>query len=178
MGDTLKTPESSCSYIVGEDGLSRWSEMHADAWVGLLETTKRLTRDLDAELESAHGIGLSGLELLGRLASAPERRLQLSVLAGEANLSLSRVSRVVDSFERRGLVERRQCPRDARSVEAQLTEAGLTLAREAQATHFASVQRRFFAELDPDEISTLAVVFARFAPRAASSCDADRSAVV
>lgn len=153
--------------------MSRWSETHADAWIGLLETTKRLTRALDAELEARHGLGLSGLELLGRLAAADQRRLRLSTLASVAGLSLSRVSRLVDSLEHRALVERRACPDDARAVEAHLTEAGLRLAREAQSTHFASVQQRFFNQLDPAQLATLAAVFRRFAPRAAAACDAE-----
>ena len=71
---------------------------------------------------------------------------------------------------RSGLVEKRPSPSDARATDAQLTDAGLALTREAQATHFASVQRRFFDELDPREIATLAEVFDRFAPRAADAC--------
>ncbi len=171
MATSIKTP-SSCAFVVGDDGLSRWSDVHADAWIGLLETHKRLTRALDAELEARHGLGLSALELLGRLAAAPERRLRLSVLATETGLSLSRVSRLVDALEVRKLVERRPCPADARAVNAHLTPAGLKLAREAQATHFADVQRRFFDQLSAGELATLAVVFGRFAPRAAEACSA------
>jgi hypothetical protein len=55
-------------------------------------------------------------------------------------------------------------------VEAHLTPAGLTLMREAQATHFASVQERFFDALRPGELETLAGVFGRFSPRAAETC--------
>jgi hypothetical protein len=44
------------------------------------------------------------------------------------------------------------------------------VARQAQATHFASVQERFFEQLSADEIATLAQVFSRFAPRAAAAC--------
>jgi len=173
MASTSRETPDTCAYVVGADGMSRWSETHADAWIGLLETTKRLTRALDAELEARHGLGLSGLELLGRLAAADQRRLRLSTLASVAGLSLSRVSRLVDSLEHRALVERRACPDDARAVEAHLTEAGLRLAREAQSTHFASVQQRFFNQLDPAQIATLAAVFRRFAPRAAAACDAE-----
>jgi DNA-binding MarR family transcriptional regulator len=170
-----QTTASSCAYVVGDDGLSRWSDEHADAWIGLLETHRRLTRTLEAELEAAHGLGLSDVEALGRLAAAPERRLRISDLAAQCGLSLSRVSRIVDVLERRGLVRRRPSPSDARAVDAHLTDAGLALAREAQATHFASVQRRFFDELSDDEVATLAAVFGRFAPRAAAACDAERS---
>ena len=164
--------KTTCSYAVGDDGLSRWSDESANAWIGLLETHRRLTRELESELEKSHGLSLSGLELLGRLAAAEGRRLRLSTLAAEAGLSLSRVSRIVDLLEARGLVERHPCPGDGRAINARLSRAGLELAREAQAKHFAGVQERFFDRLTPDEVATLARVFDRFAPRAAAACDA------
>lgn len=160
----------ACSYVIGDDGLASWSDVHADAWIGLLESHKQLTRALDAELEARHGLSLSGLELLGRLAAAEDRRLRLSALAQASGLSLSRVSRIVDLLEARGLVQRRPCPQDARAVEAHLTDAGLRLTREAQATHFASVQQRFFDTLAPGELEVLGRVFGRLAPRAAGGC--------
>lgn len=161
---------TACSYIVGDDGLASWSDASADAWIGLLETHKQLVRALDAELEARHGLSLSGLELLGRLAAAPGRQLRLSALAQASGLSLSRVSRLIDLLESRGLVSRRPCRQDARAVEAHLTDAGLQLAREAQGTHFASVQRRFFDQLQPGELEVLARVFGRLSPRAAATC--------
>ena len=164
-----KTAET-CAFVLGDDGLATWSDVHADAWIGLLETHKRLTRALDAELEAEHGLSLSGVECLGRLAAAEGRALRLSALATETGLSLSRISRIIDTLEGRKLVERRSCSDDARAVEAHLTDAGLDLVRAAQATHFASVQQRFFEQLSPEEIETLAGVFSRFAPRAASAC--------
>jgi len=160
----------SCAYVLGDDGLATWSDTHADAWIGMLETHKRLTRALDAELEGEFGLSLSGVEVLGRLAAAEGRNLRLSALAGECGLSLSRISRIVDTLEARGLVQRRSSSEDARAVEAHLLEAGLDLVRKAQASHFASVQERFFAQLSPAEIETLASVFGRFAPRAAAAC--------
>jgi DNA-binding MarR family transcriptional regulator len=158
--------------VVRSDGFPEWSHEYAAAWIGLLATHRRLTRELDAELEAAHGLTLSGLELLARLASVPERRLRLSVLAGEAGLSLSRVSRIVDSLEERELVERQHCPSDARAINAQLTAAGLELAQAAQSTHLAAVRERFFDRLDPREVTTLAEVFSRLSPEAPSACSA------
>jgi DNA-binding MarR family transcriptional regulator len=175
MAITSRKPDNACSYVVGDNGLSAWNDTFADAWIGLLQTQRQLTRELDAELEAKHGLGLSGLELLGRLAAADDRRLRLSRLAAEAGLSLSRVSRLVDSLERRGLVVRRPCPADARAVNAELTDSGLELARQAQATHFAGVQRRFFDQLAPEEVAMLATVFNRFAPGAAQACAADEN---
>ena len=165
-----KADTKACSYVVGDDGLATWSDTHKDAWIGMLETHKRLTRALDAELEAQHGLTLSGVECLGRLAAADDRALRLSALATATGLSLSRISRIVDTLEARELVERRSSPEDARAVEAHLTPAGLALVREAQASHFASVQERFFEQLSDEELEVLARVFGRFAPRAAADC--------
>ena len=156
---------------MGDDGLASWSQTHADAWIGLLETHKRLTRALEGELEAQYGLGLSALEMMGRLAAAEDRVLRLSDVAERTGLSLSRVSRITDALEARGLVERRRCPEDARARNAWLTDAGLELLRAAQASHFASVQRRFFDLMDPGEVAALADLFGRFAPPgAADTC--------
>jgi len=170
MAATTKSAPSKCAYVLGDDGLARWSDVHAQAWIGLLETHKQVTRVLDAELEAEHGITLSALEVLGRLAAAEDRSLRLSALATACGLSLSRISRITDALETRGLVERRPVQSDARAVEGHLTDAGLDLIRRAQGAHFASVQRRFFEQLNDEEIALLAAIFSRFAPRAADTC--------
>lgn len=168
--DDPRSAARACSFETDADGLSHWTERHADAWIGLLETHKQLTRALDAQLSAEHGLTLSALELLARLAAADERELHLSALAAAAGLSLSRVSRIVDTLEARKLVARRTCRSDARAVHAKLTDAGLELVRRAQATHFTAVQAAFFDRLDGDEIETLARVFGRFAARGAGGC--------
>jgi DNA-binding MarR family transcriptional regulator len=149
-----------------------WTPAEADAWIGLLETHKRITRALDAELDAAHGLGLSTLELLSRLAAAGDAWPRLSVLAGETGLSLSRVSRHMDALEKRGLVQRRKCETDSRAVEAHLTDAGARVVAEAEAAHAEAVREQFLSRLSGDEAATLARVFARFAPRAAEACAA------
>lgn len=170
MAEQTPPETEKCTFVLGDDGLASWNETHADAWIGMLETHKRLTRALDAELEAEHGLSLSGVEVLGRLAAAEDRSLRLSLLASTCGLSLSRVSRIVDMLEARDLVRRKSAPEDARAVEAHLTEAGLDLVRRAQASHFASVTERFFDQLSDEEIETLARVFGRFAPRAPEAC--------
>lgn len=165
-----ENPTLECAYVVGDDGLNRWSDTSAEAWIGLLQTHRLITRELDAELERSHGLGLSALELLGRLAAAEAHRARLSSLAEQVSLSLSRVSRIIDSLQSRGLVERQPCPADARATNAWLTPAGLELAREAQATHFAGVQQRFFDRLRPEQVEALAEAFGCFADGAAASC--------
>ncbi len=147
---------------VGADGLVQWSDTHAAAWIGLLETHKRLTRELEAELEAEHGLSISGLELLSRLATSEQRMLRLTTLADEAGLSLSRVSRILDSLEKRGLVERRADTVDTRAKQASLTARGFELLRAAQKTHFAGVERLFFDQVPEADVETLARLFQPF----------------
>ncbi len=167
----------ACPFVAGDIGLASWTDAEADAWIGLIESHKRLTRALDGELEARHGLTLSSVELLGRLAAAPGHQLRLSRLATEAGLSLSRVSRIVDVLEARGVIRRQACPSDARAVEAHLTDAGLALARDAQATHVASVRARFLDRLAPGEAQALAKVFRRFSPEGAGACTVYRGAL-
>jgi len=139
-----------------------WSATRADAWIGLLETHKRLTRELDAELEAKHGLTISSLELLTRLADAENHMLRLTALANEAGLSVSRVSRILDALERRALVERQPAADDTRAKNAGLTPAGLKLQRSAATTFFAGVERLFFDRVSDDDVETLARVFGPF----------------
>ena len=148
-------------YRTGRDGLVSWSDPHAAVWIGFLESHKRLTRELEAELEAAHGLGISAMELMSRLGRTDGRQMRLSVLADAAGISLSRVSRIIDGLERRGLVERRADPDDTRAKNAYLTEQGLELLRDALKTHYAGVERVFFDHLRARDVSALAEVFER-----------------
>src|SRR3981189_1990820 len=124
MPAKIDNTASECAFALGDGGLATWSDTHADAWIGLLETHKRLTRALDSELEAEHGLTISALEALGRLAAARARGPRLRALAAAWGLSLSRISRIMDALQARGLVERRAVADDARAVEGHLTEDG------------------------------------------------------
>jgi DNA-binding MarR family transcriptional regulator len=149
------TSEDQCQYLFDDEG------PYADAWLGLQRATRELNRVLESRLVQSHGLSISELELLGRLAASEQRRRRLSRLASDVGLSLSRVSRIVDSLERRGLVARQPYPDDTRATDACLTDAGLELLGRAQARHVADVQRAFFDHLTETEVQTLAAVFAR-----------------
>jgi DNA-binding MarR family transcriptional regulator len=58
-------------------------------------------------------------------------------------------------------VERVQCPNDGRAVNAQLTNLGLTAARQAQTTLRAAVQRDFLDALGGVDAAALAASFQR-----------------
>jgi len=107
-----------------------------------------LVRDLDAELQAAHGLALADFEVLLQLRHAPVRRLRMSELADATLLSRSGLTRLVDRLERRGLVYRHRPPEDVRQVWACLSDDGLAALAAAERTHVEGVARRFWQRLD------------------------------
>jgi len=124
-------------------------------WRSFLHAHARLTRRLDEELRAAHGISLAEYDALLQLASAPHRRLRMSVLADRVLLSRSGITRLVDRLVADGMVERTACRTDARGAEAALTRAGLGRLRSASQTHLDGVQRYFLDVIGPDDRAML-----------------------
>jgi len=139
------------------------SELEIGAWRGLLRAHATLVRELDAELESAHGISLSAYEVLLLLHEAPERRLRMSELAESALLSLSGMTRLVDRLVRAGLVERERCLADRRVTYARPTRAGSALFKAARTTHLRGVRERFLAHFSDADLTRLDRYWRRFA---------------
>jgi DNA-binding MarR family transcriptional regulator len=140
------------------------SESETQAWVGLLHAHATLVKQLDAELMAAHGISLSGFEVLWRLADADHGRLRMTDLAGLVLLSPSGLSRLVDRLESDGMIERVACPEDGRAINATITEPGRMKLAASRSTHFEGIRRRFLAHFDQAEIGQLALFWTRFAP--------------
>ena len=134
------------------------------AWVGLLHAHSSLVKQLDTELTSAHGLSLSGFEVLWRVASAEKGRLRMTDLAELVLLSPSGLTRLVDRLESDGMIDRVACPTDGRATNATITELGRQRLAEAQSTHFDGVRKRFLAHFSDEEIGQLAQFWLRFAP--------------
>jgi DNA-binding MarR family transcriptional regulator len=110
-----------------------------------------LPRALDADLERDQRITLSEYTALRHLFEAPDRRMRMSELATACDMSLSGMTRLAGRLESLGHLTRVRCERDARGLEAVLTDAGLDRLRAAWPDHLASVRRHIFdhlAELD------------------------------
>lgn len=149
---------SRAEYMMGPATRS-WPIDEVLAWEGLLELHRRLFHDAMEVLDREHGLSVSMLGILGRLARAEHRTLSQTALAEAINLSLSRISRIVDILEGRGLVQRHPCPSDGRTTNILLADGGLAAAEAAQDTVRAFVQERFLARLTEEEAAALARVF-------------------
>ena len=147
--------------LLTPDGLKYLPPAREAAWIGLLQAHSELTRAIDAQLSASHGLSMSAYEVLSRLAHAEDGHLRMSQLAERCQLSLSRVSRVIDTLESRGLAARRSCPGDSRVVHATITPEGRALVAEAQETFFGVIEERFLGRLTCDEIEQLGSLLGR-----------------
>ena len=149
------------NFLQTEDGLKYLPPHREAAWLGLLKAHAELTRALDAALHSRHGLSLSAYEVLSRLAHAEQCSLRMSQLAERTQLSLSRVSRVIDHLQDRGFVERRSCDTDSRVVYAVISPEGKRQIAEAQETFFEIIEDRFLGKLSCEEVGVLGTIFGR-----------------
>ncbi len=126
------------------------------AWRGMLRTHAAVTKQLDAELLSAHAITLSSYEVLLHLDGADDGRMRMCDLAELAALSRSGLTRLVDRLAHEELLVRESCPSDARGSFARLTSAGRERLLEARPTHIEGIRRVFLGQLSGAEQQALA----------------------
>jgi DNA-binding MarR family transcriptional regulator len=136
------------------------------AWGGLRYVHATLVRQLEADLQSAHGLSLLAYEVLLLLWRAADRRLALADLAALAVLSLSGMSHLADRLERDRLVLRQPSTTDRRQTYAVLTAEGQAMVRAAQRTHREGVRRAFLGRLSPAQIAVLVRCWEQIIPGA------------
>lgn len=137
-------------------GETRWLDAEQQtAWRKLAAVILKLPAALESQLQRDSAMSHFEYWVLALLSEAPRRALRLRVLAGQANASLSRLSHVVTRLERRGWVERRPCPDDARSSLAVLTDQGYAALVAAAPGHVEAVRSLVFDALDPRDVAAL-----------------------
>lgn len=115
----------------------------------------RALRAIEADLRAAGTISLTWYDVLLELNGAGGE-LRMQELAHRVVLSRTRVSRLVDELERRGLVCREPDPDDGRSVRACITPDGRAALRAAAPRYLAGIERHFLRHLDATERQAIA----------------------
>ena len=110
-------------------------------WSGLATALEWLPAALDAQLQRDAGLTHFEFGVLYALHHAPDRTLRISVLAGYANSTLTRLSRAVTRLERQRWVRRAPDPQDGRYTLAVLTDLGSEKVEQASPGHVATVRR-------------------------------------
>jgi len=129
--------------------------------VGLLRGHAALTRALNAELVTDHGLTLNDYEVLLRLSRAPERKMRRVDLAEQVLLTASGITRLLDGLQASGYVDKAACSSDARVTYAVLTDAGHEKLRSAADLHVAGIHAKFAERYSDDEMATLAELLSR-----------------
>ena len=137
------------------------SDQALSAWVGLLRGHAALTRALNADLVTDHGLTLSDYEVLLRLSRAPERKMRRVDLAEQVLLTASGITRLLDGLQASGFVDKAACSSDARVTYAVLTDAGHEKLRSAAEVHVAGIHAMFAERYSDDEMATLAELLSR-----------------
>jgi DNA-binding MarR family transcriptional regulator len=115
-----------------------------------------LPHRLDLDLVRTVGITANEYTTLMCLSEAPNRELRMADLANAAALSASRMTRLVDDLQDRGLVTKRASSEDGRGNVAKLTRAGMAKLKAAWPAHLASVRERVFDHMDPSTVAKAA----------------------
>lgn len=126
-----------------------------ETWASLATVLEWLPSALDTQLQRDADLTHFEYGVLFALASAPDRTLRMSVLAGYANSSLSRLSRAASRLESKGWVRRNADPTDGRYTLAVLTDLGLRKAHEATPGHVRTVHRLVLDPLTQPQLRQL-----------------------
>lgn len=125
-------------------------------WRAVMRIVKAMPRQLDSDLLKVAGISASEYTTIMHLSEAPNRELRMADLASATGLSASRMTRLVDQLQVRGLVAKTASFADARGNVARLTPRGMAKLKSAWPVHLASVRCRFLDHLDPSAIERVA----------------------
>jgi DNA-binding MarR family transcriptional regulator len=115
----------------------------------------QVVRQIDDALARAHRTNLTGFEILLRLAHLNPEGASVRYLSDQVLLSPSRVSRVVDEFVGRGLLERAASPHDGRLSLVRLTPAGKEELAALRQTFDAALRTHFLDRLSAAQVQTL-----------------------
>lgn len=116
----------------------------------------QLQAQLNRELQAHSGVSLADFEVLVALTDRPDVQVRVRELAEALQWEKSRLSHHLARMERRGLIEREDCPDDARGAFVILTADGRRAAGRAAPAHVDTVRRLVFDGLDPEQVDVLA----------------------
>jgi len=137
---------------------TRWlDDRQQRAWRGHLAMQARLHAQLNRRLQADSGLSLADFDVLVAL-SERDGPLRVQELADQLQWEKSRLSHQLSRMERRGLLERQDCPDDARGALVVLGAAGRRAIEAAAPAHVEAVQALVFDGLDDAQVQTWAEI--------------------
>jgi len=164
VNSAAATPQGSPSTVSVMEQPHDPSRLEGDdllTWSGLATVLEWLPPMLDAQLQRDAELTHFEYGILYALLKAPGHSLRMSVLAGYANSSLTRLSRAVTRLERRQWARRAVDPHDGRYTLAILTDHGKEKVEQATPGHVATVRRLVLEPLTEAQRRQLRVITGR-----------------
>lgn len=131
------------------------SKIGIDAWKAFHSIRINLLPPLVKNLSDNCGVSEAEYQIFMGLRVSPHQELTPSKLAETIGWDLARVSHQVSRMEAKGLINRLQCPEDARSYLLQMTKKGNTLIEKAFPLQMQEVNRLFIDALTTDQLKSL-----------------------
>lgn len=140
-----------------------WSDDEASFWIPLVEISADLVRVIDKQTKSKMQVHTNFTEaaLLAYLVGVFESGMSMTELSNRLNLSASRVTRIIQDMEAKGLVTRNQSKLDKRSNIVRITKVGVARLNEDGPVHIDTVREIVFSKLNEAEMKTLAKLLVR-----------------
>jgi DNA-binding MarR family transcriptional regulator len=130
-------------------------------WRAFTGMRRALERALEQRLQRDAGISTADFDILRSLAEADGHRLRAGALAESIDWEKSRISHQVRRMAERGLVERAECPTDARGTWVVLADRGADAFAAASCGYVEVLQQAFFDGLEPQQKQALQAVSQR-----------------
>ena len=131
------------------------------AFVNFLHAHSSVTRRLDRELVTDHGLTITDYEVLLHLSRAPDQMMRRVDLAKRVVLTPSGITRLLHGLQLSGLVCNESCESDARVVYAKLTGEGAKRLERASQMHVESIRELFCERFSHEELAVLAALLER-----------------
>ncbi|OFT84942.1 MarR family winged helix-turn-helix transcriptional regulator [Corynebacterium sp. HMSC29G08] len=136
----------------------RWlNEDEQRLWRLMLTASNKISRGMDETLQAMSGLSAPEYAVLVALSESPEMELRLHQLCENLEWDRSRTSHQVTRMAKRGLVEKKRCPGDARGVLVSLTDQGVECLEDAVPGHVDYVRRVVFEptrDIDRDAVES------------------------
>lgn len=132
-----------------------------NAWRLFLLLHSKIIDVVDRDIQTAGGLPLNHYDVLIELHEAPNKRLRLYELAERVVLSRSSITRLVDTLEKRSLLQRQTDPMDRRGSYAIITDQGEQALSESWPLYSTAIMQHFGQYLSDEEAATIAQAFSR-----------------
>jgi DNA-binding MarR family transcriptional regulator len=148
-------PTEPLDYVQNDDEALWLQPAEQQAWQGFLALNRVVFAELESQLQSRSGMPLAHYAVLVALCEAPDRTLRMGQLARRLYAAPSSISHAMTRLESKGLIERRNDPKDRRAQFAVLTDAGAEELAAAAPGHAAAVRRNLIDLLTADQLAQL-----------------------